>query len=297
MKVITLLTIAALSVLLMGVTAIDSCQTTSASKTGLDFSLDTGIDKLSSGKTINLEDVFYISLKIENYDSSPKSGEICVKDNMDDVYEGVLEECVPFSVREAESIDSESKSLFKKSSEAVPGTMTVIFPASNTYKYIKLPATQPAKLIITAKYSQSETANALTGISVPNPASEKITLEKEPSPVSISVDKSITSREEGYKVLLGIQLAKQQDAILYSPDFKDVNYIHFSAEMMPQKLECVPEGTYDKQKLGKGLIELKSKKFISCSAFVYEEEQTWPLQIKLNYGVEIEKEVPFTIKV
>ncbi len=296
MRVITLLTIAALSVLLMGVTAIEGCSQTS-SKTGLDFSLESGIDKLSSGKTINLGDVFYISLKIENYDKTSKSGEVCVKDNMDNSYEGISEECVPFSVIGAEGSESESKSLFQKSSGTEPGVTTIIFPSADNYKYSKLPATQSAKLIITAKYSQSEIVNAPAGISVPEPVSEKITLNKEPSPVSISVDKSVTNREEGYKILLGIQLTKQQDASLYSPDFNDENYIHFSAEMMPQKLECVPEGTYDNQKLAKGLIELKSKKFISCSAFVYEEEQTWPLQIKLNYGVEIKKEVPFTIKV
>ena len=67
--------------------------------------------------------------------------------------------------------------------------------------------------------------------------------------------------------------------------------------MLPQTLECEPEGTYDESMLGQNLIELKNKKFIRCSTFVYEEEQSWPLQIKLDYGVEINKEFPFTIKV
>lgn len=296
MKTITIITIIALSFLLMGVTAIEGCSQTSASKTGLDFSLGTGIDKLSSGKIIDLNSPFYINLKIENYDNKQKSGKICVKDNMDDVYEGVEEDCTMFNVVAAEKSEGK-KSILESSESTVPGTTQMIFPLSGTYKYTGLPTMQNAKLTVSAEYSQSSTISAPSGISVPLPETENINLEQEPAPVSVSVEKSVTKRENGYEISLGIRLKKIQDAELYSPDFKDKDYINFKVEMQPQTLDCIPEGTYDKEKLNHGLLELKNTKFIRCSALVYEEEQTWPLQIKLNYGVKIKKEFPFTIKI
>lgn len=291
-----LLLIVTLSLLLMGIAAMEGCPSTTASKTGLDFVLGTGTDRLSSGDTVTLGELFYIDLNIENYDKIAKAGKIYIKDNMDDVYEGVAEDSVLFSVDAAEVFEKEAEGIFGRQTEkAEPGVTNLVFPSSGEYRYIGLRSTQPAKLIITAEYSKNSVISS--SVNVPEPSSETLQLDQEPAPVSARVSKSVTKREEGYKVALDIELTKQSDAVVYSPDFKNENYIHFAAEMAPKILECVPEGSYDKNMLGKGLIELKNKKFIRCSAFVYEEEQAWPLEIKLDYGVRLKKEFPFTIKV
>ena len=77
---------------------------TSASQYGLDFSLIPGIGMLSDGSKITLGETFNVGVHLENYDSKPRSGRMCVKDDIDDAYGGVETSCnmIPFSVREAQ---------------------------------------------------------------------------------------------------------------------------------------------------------------------------------------------------
>lgn len=289
-------TIIVLSLLLLGVSTLEGCpSTTSASKSGLDFSLEPGLNKLSSGKTISQGELFYVTLRIENYDTKEKTGIACIKDDMDDVYGGIKEGCIPFKVPGAEETSPESKSKFmSKKTDINPGISKINFPSSSEYQYSGLPATQNAKLMITTKYSQSSVISSPKGISVREPT-EMIQLSQIPAPISISVEKSATKREEGHKISLDIKMNKQSDATIYSPDFKNENYLYMAAEMPPKTLECEPIGNYDKELLGKSLVEIKNKNFIRCSTLVYEEDQTWPLQIRLDYGVKIKKEFSFII--
>lgn len=276
--------------------------TPTTTKKGLDFSLVTGLDKLSYGKTISIGETFYVHVYTENYDKVARSGEVCIRDDQDSIYGGIKgEECSRFSVEAAEVIEEEKKGFFGGAAEKVqPGDGDLFFPSSGEYYYENLPITQKANLFVTLRYVQDSIIGAPGGVAVPEPSSEVIELEQEPAPISVRAEKSVTRREDAYKVLLSIQLTKEQQAKIFPPDFKEENenYLSFEAKMLPKTLECEPEGTYSEEKLREGLIEIKTKKYIKCSTLIYEEEQTsWPFVIKLNYGVELAKEFPFTIAV
>lgn len=295
-KVFMLLILAAL-LLIVGFNGCPTGGTTT--KKGLDFSLATGLDQLSYGKTVSVGETFSIQINIENYDKVPRGGEVCIRDDQDDIYGGISgKECTTFSVRAAEVIEEKKKGFFGGAAEGVQaGTATIYFPSSGEYSYSG--GTQKAKLFVTLKYVQDSIIGAPGGVPVPEPTSEMLELEQEAAPISVSgVEKSVTKKEGAYKVSLSIQLSKEQQAKIFPPNFKkeDENYISFKAEMLPKILECEPEGTYSKEKLQQGLIEIKTKKYIKCFTLIGEEEQTsLPLAIRLNYGVELVKEFPFTI--
>jgi len=281
-----------------------SCPTTStkAAKTGIDFVLISGVDKLSDGKIISQGDTFNIQVHIENYDKQSRSGQVCITDNMDNAFGGIESQCTPFYVKAAEVITEKKQQsgLFASSQEQVqPSTAEVFFPTSGDYMYKNLPVTQSAKAILSLKYSLSSRASTLEGVKVPTPETEALNMEQEPAPVTVSVDKSVSRKEGAYKISLDIGLTKDSSATLYPPDMKEENknYIYFKASMSPQTLECEPSGTYDQNKFSQGLVELKNTKFIKCSTLVDIQEGQWPFTIDLNYGVELKKEIPFTIKV
>jgi len=292
-KVLILLMLVALLL----IAGFNGCPVPSAKK-GLDFSLVTGLDKLSYGKTVSVDERFYVHVYIENYDKVQKSGEVCVRDDQDSIYGGIRgEECSMFSVKAAEVIEEEKKGFLGGAGEKVQaGSADLFFPSSGEYYYENLPITQKAKLFATLKYVQDSIIGG--SVAIPEPSSEMLELEQEPAPIGVSAEKSVTRREDAYKVLLSILLTKEQQVKIFSPNFKEENYLSFKAQLTPKTLECEPEGTYSEEKLRQGLIEIKTKKYIKCSTLIYEEEQTsWPFVIKLNYGVEIAKEFPFTIAV
>jgi len=278
-----------------------SCPTTSttASKTGIDFALVSGVDKLSSNKVISQGDTFNIQVHIENYDKQARSGQVCITDTMDNAFGGIESQCVPFYLKAAEVIAAKKQSFFGSAEQLQPATAEVFFPASGEYMYKNLDVTLTAKAIVSLKYSQTSRASTLQGIKVPTPETEMLSMEQEPSPVSVSVEKTVSKKEDSYKVSLNIGLSKSSSATLYPLDMKEENknYISFKASMTPQTLECEPSGTYDQNKFSQGLVELKNTKFIKCSTLVDIQEGQWPFTIDLSYGVELKKEIPFTIKV
>lgn len=297
MKKILLLTLLAALLLIAG---FNGCPVTPTAKKGLDFSLVSGLDKLSYGKSISVKETFYVHIEVTNYDKVPRVGKVCIRDDQDDIYGGITgEECTTFSVKAAEVIEEEKKGFFGGKTEQVqPKIEDVYFPSSGDYRYEGLPITQKAKLFVTLRYAQDSIIGG--SVAIPEPSSEALELKQDPAPVTVTARKEVTKREGAYKVSLSILLAKEQQAKIFPPNFKeeDENYLSFKAEMLPKTLECEPEGTYSEEKLRQGLIELKTKKYIKCSTLIYEEEQTsWPLMITLKYGVELAKEFPFTIAI
>ena len=294
-----LIVIALLSLLIVGASGCElpGSGGTTASKTGLDFSLVSGFDKISSGKVTNLGDALIVHIKIENYDKKERAGEICIRDDLDDSYGGVTSQCSPFVVGEAE-VTSAGGGFFGATEQVQPGTTDILFPAGGEFVYTGLPITQRANIYITASYEQESRIEAPNGIAVPSPETETVQLSQEPAPISASVEKSISRQQDAYKVNLGITLTKQQTVEVFSPGFGKKGFLSFKAEMRPRTLTCEPAGSYDQQLFAQGLLEMESTKFINCFSLVDVTEQTtWPLTLDVNYGVKLEKNFPFTIQV
>jgi len=277
----TLLIVAMLSVV-MGV---ESCPMPSgiggggggqAAKSGLDFSLVSGVGYFTQGMQLDQGDTFKVVLKIENYDKTPKSGTVCAKDDKEDVYGGVSEDCSQFYVREADySQDKFVKSSFTE----------VYFPSGGEYKYHDVPIAQPSKIFVTLDYVQHSIAQG--SASVPEPATEKINVVQTAAPVSISVDKTVSKQENQYKATIGITLSKQADGNLklLTEDLKEENRVKFALKMSSYTFDCT-----------QGIINMESTKFIKCSALLPVEQISYPLLIYLDYGVRITKSFDFTIK-
>ncbi|MBU2523245.1 MAG: hypothetical protein KKE23_03070 [Nanoarchaeota archaeon] len=260
-------------------------QSTSASSYGLDYSLIKGVGMLSEGSKVTLGETFNVGLHIENYDSKPRSGRACIRDDMDDAYGGVETACnmVLFNVREAQ--------FDEKGNVVKAGSFDLQFPASGYYSYIKeFPLAQStAKLFINSEYVQSSSVQ--TSVSVPQPTSGSLSITQDPSPVKISIEKTILSEENNYKVNLGINFNNQlSNSEIWTPDFKKKG-ITFNIQMGNYPIECKSQGV-----LIGDYIEMENKKFITCSALVPKEQITHPLLVNINYGVKLNKEFSFTIQ-
>ena len=251
---------------------------TEASKYGVDFIPQQGFDRLTPGKTLNLGESFYVDILLENYDKDPKIGQVCIRDDMDSAYGGILSTvCKPFNLPAAVYIDNK----LDTSSSA-----RVIFPEAEEYSYINLLADIPAKLYVSISYSQQSIISG--AVSVPEPATEKaLTLQQFPAPVSVSVEKSVSSIGDQLKTNLKIGFTKQGNYNITTRDFKK-EALEFSSMLGTSILNC-PEAA-------QGIIEFKNTKFISCSALLPREQTTHPLIITLNYGVKLNKDFAFSIK-
>lgn len=287
-KTINAIMIISACMLLLFVSGIEGCGGgTDASKTGLDFSATTGIDYLSAGKTVNLGDSFYVGVKVENYDKEPRTGYVCIRDNVADSFGGIKsEECKPFSARAAETISS------GKGSSIDPGTAEVSFPGQDEYSYINMPkmaGLYSAELTVSLKYAEASLASGT--VMVPN--AQQPVISQDLSPLSVSVAKSVHKLQDSYKVDLDISLTRQQSARIFSPDFSSENKTYFSAKMEPTSLICT---TQDNQPAN-GLVEIKNERLIKCSSIVNPSgEESYPLTINLDYGVSIDKKYAFSIK-
>jgi hypothetical protein len=275
----------AISALLLLISGQAGCPITTPSGvsggSGLVVSLIPGIDMLSEGKNISLKDTFNIGIHLENYEKTAKSGQMCVKDNIEDSYGGVIEECEPFYIREAETISK---------NEIQSGKADFYFPERGQFSYNGLPISQQAKAIITLRYPQNSRIEGT--VSVPEPATETVKLAGETVPISVTTEKSVSRREDQYKLALNIQLSKMQDVRVFLPDFSKENSIIFNARLGTQQLECTVDGRPIQQ-----TIDFESKKFISCLSLVALEQINYPLIITLSYGVELKKEIGFLISV
>ncbi len=276
---------------------------TEAKKFGLDYSLISGIDYLTSGKTLQQGESFYVGVHIENYDREARSGEVCISDNVADTYGGISSqeggECKFFNVAAADVVKKESSGLFGKSitEEVTPGKADVYFPEDAIYSYSGLPSSQqpwPQTLYASLRYRQK---SQITGtVAVPSPGYETIVLSQEPAPLALGVTKSIHRVQDSYKVDLEMKLVKKQSqAKILSYDFAQENVTYFMAEISPQRLNCYL--TSGEPVSGKVTIE--NERLIKCSSIMYlggETQQSYPLVVTLDYGVAIEKQYPFGIK-
>lgn len=269
-----------------------------AEKMGIDFSLISGVGYLSAGKTLNLDETFFVGIKIENYDKKAKSGIICIRDTVTDTFGGISSEgngeCKTFNVKAAEIVTEEAKGFFGRTTEQVkPGKTEIYFPEMGEYSYRDMPSMlkpYQADLIVSVRYP--ETTMASGTIAVPDAQQPIIT--QDPAPIAISVAKSVHKVQEAYKISLDIRLRKQQEAKIFSNDFSRENVTYFNAELAPHTIECkTPDG-----KPALGLIDFEAERLIKCSSLVYlvGKEESYPLIITLNYGVELEKSYSFNIK-
>ncbi len=303
-RISTICLILVLIVILFLVSGQEGCQMpgqgTSAKKTGLDYNLITGFDYLSMGKLLEQGETFYVGIRIENYDEKPRTGQICIRDNIDDSFGGISSEgygeCMFFNVKAADVIKKESSSLWggKQIQEEInPGKTEIYFPESAEYSYYGLPALikpYSGKLFVSLQYR--ETTQGTTTITVPG--AEQPILSQEPSPIAISVGKAVRKKEDSYKVDLEITLKKQQEARIFSYDFSQENVTYFRAEMIPHTLIC----TTTTGEPITGVIEFENERLIKCSTFIYTTgaQQSYPLVITLDYGVDLEKNYLFGIE-
>ncbi len=256
---------------------------TQASKYGLDFDLVKGIGMLSEGSRIALGDDFNIRINIENYDKNPKSGKICIRDDIDSSYGGVDKECQDFYVGSARYEDGN----FVKSGVAI-----VNFPRSGYYNYKNLPIDQNAILYVTTKYNQDLViSSSPEGVQIPGSVNEEeISLNEKPAIIKLSVKKTVAESGLNYKAVFGITLKKiLQNAKLYSPDFKREG-LTVKAVLGNYPLDCNLEGDFLEFK------EEDNTRLIKCSVLLPKEELRYPLMINLIYGAEISKEFKYFIK-
>ncbi len=272
-KAIIFLIIAA-SILLLGQ---EGCPQTGGTQTksGMEFSLQTGPGFLSSGLVIEQGQGFYVGVGIKNYDAEKRTGTFCIRDNIADTYAGIDEDCEDFTIPAAE--------IYEDSVEA--GEKTIFFPKNGEYYYDNLPIGQRGILYADFFYRQIQKATGQ--VEIPEGT---IILNNMAAPISVSASaSSYQIRDTGeQKISLDITLKRNAKEILL-PDFSQKNKIIFSASLGALDLDCDE----------KGVMEFKNEKLIRCSALTSlgrEQQISYPLIINLDYGVEDLKQYSFTIK-
>lgn len=248
---------------------------TEAAKFGVDFAVQTGIDKLSEGKIISQGSTFIVDVLLENFDSEPKSGQICIRDEIEDSYGGIPSICKAFNIPAATYIGDTIES---------PATIDIIFPDSGYYKYEGIPLDTDSKAHISISYGQSTTYSS--AIKVPLPEQENIIFIQKPSPVKLAAEKTMSNIDNSAKLNLKFTISKQGNYNITSRDFKR-EAIGFSSNFGNYLLDC-PE-------INQGFIDFKSTKFISCSALLPREQISHPLLVYLDYGVKLSRDFSFKI--
>jgi len=273
-----------ISILLI-LSGVEQCPTsgtggnTQASKYGVDFNLQQGFGKLYDGATIPLESTFVVDILLENYDSSAKTGQICIADDISDAFEGISGKCKPFSIGPAD---------YFKGAIQTPASVRIIFPDANEYKYSGIPIDTDATLYATISYIQHSVISG--SVKTPVPETEpSLTLSQIASPVTVTAEKSVLGSGNDVKVNLNFGFTKQENynTTITSTDFKK-GAIAFSAVLGTINLDC-PDAK-------SGIFEFKNTKFISCSALLPREQTTNPMLLTLDYGVKLSKEFAFKIK-
>ncbi|MBS3073282.1 hypothetical protein J4465_00600 [Candidatus Pacearchaeota archaeon] len=287
----------ALLFVVSGQTSCPGQGTTDASKTGLDFSLNTNPNFLYGGKTLEQGENFRIGIIIENYDQTPRQGKICVLDDVSDNFLGISSngdgQCASFNVRAAEISEQKSQALIGggTSKKIIPGTVEIYFPENNWYKYQGLPkmGIYNGRMIVSAFYVETSRATATLNV----PSTQQPITTQEPSPIGVSLSQSSYRVAEGYQTDLTISLIKKFEHKIYSSDFTKENNIYFNAEVPPQQLICA-------KKNGEAInqyFELGNENIIKCSFLSYSENiQGYPFVSTLNYGVKISKGFTYQIK-
>jgi len=282
-------------------TAQQGCEQGQGSQQGLDFSLVTKSSFLSAGSTINQEDTFYVGVKIENYDKVERNGFVCIRDDVEDGFGGIVSEgsgeCKYFVVMAAQEKEKSSSGsiipgLGGSSSEIEPGIVEIYFPSENKeYSYSGMPElVKPysGKISVSLKYQ--ETTQATGTVTVPDESG--VAIAQEPALVGAYVNKALHPRGEGYKLDLEINLVKQGNAKIFLPDFSEENKTYFLINLIPLNLECSVTG-----KPLTGTLDLQTSQKVKCSTELNSKStQSFPLVIGLTYGAMIEKSYSFSIK-
>ncbi len=269
-----------------------------AGKTGVDFSLISRIDTVTSGKSLQPGETFYVGVRVDNYDMKERQIELCIKDTVLDQYGGITGqgECQQVYLQAAEKTQKKSNSAFGSSTqeEIVPGTKDVYFPQNNQYMYSGLPKMNqafPAYLIVSIKYP--ETTEATAAISVPDPTQSS--LVQEPSQIYTGLSKSIYAQGDSYKVNLDLNVQKNTATRIYLQDYSESNEnkTYFSTKLRGQPLDC---RSTNGQPIG-SILELKDSKTIKCSTVLYQssQRQDYDLIITYIYNVVLEKSYAFSI--
>jgi len=269
-----------------------------AEKTGVDFSLMSRIDTITSGKVLQPGQTFYVGIKIDNYDMKDRQVEVCIQDTILDQYGGILGqgECQQVSLQAAEKKQKTSTSMMGPSTqeEIVPGTKEIFFPQQDQYIYSGLPKMNqafPANLIVTLKYP--ETTQATTAISVPDLAQAPLT--QEPAQIYTSLSKSIYAQGDSYKVNLDLNIQKNPATKIYLQDFSEAseNKTFFNAKLMGQPLDC---RATNGQQIG-NILELRDSRTIRCSTVLYQgsQRQDYDLILTYIYNVVVQKNFAYSI--
>jgi len=253
--------------------------TTSAAKSGLDFSFEKGIEYLSQGSKIKSQEQFYINVLVENSGKIQKTGTICIRDDIEDIYEGIKKSCKSFNLRSG-VYDGEKLIEVAKTN--------LLF---GVYEYEKFPLTQTVTVFTTLKYAERITAETI--IPVPEPQTETLKVLQPPSPITIKIDKRIALQGGSYKTELTTEIIKKDSKIkITSPSFGDEGVIF--DPRLSSGIKCQYSNPAIKfVKFSKG----KSKSIIKCETFLPKGDSiNYPLIISLHYGVENQKKFTFNLQ-
>ena len=266
-----------------GTTTGQQYQSTSASSQGVDFSFLPGIGFLTEGVSINQGDTFKVGMHIENYDSKPKSGQVCIKDNLEDSYGGVPNTCQnpsPFYVREATMENGKVTQSSKTD---------VYFPESaQDYSYHDMPINQQAQLSATLQYAES--SRIVQGVTIPGSQSETLSLSQNPAPISLAIQKTVSTQGSNYNTAFKITLSNQvSSSEIWTSDFKKKGLMmEIALDSAPITCTSIQNGYVD--------IETSSKDII-CSALVPQgSDNIHFLTINLDYAVKLNKAFSYTIQ-
>lgn len=274
-----------------------SCSSSSsAQKTGIDFSLINRQDTLQGGKTIQLGETFYVGVRVENYDKIERNVEICIQDTVLDQYGGITsaESCQQQYLPAAEIIKQESTGSFSSSKEElIPGIKEVFFPQQGQFAYQGLQKMNDvfrSDLIVTVRYP--ETTRATAAISVPN--TEQPALAQDPSQIMAYMQKTIYPQGDAYKVHLDLTLTKNPNSQIFLQDFATENKTYFDVRMASKSLSCT---TTNSVPVG-NTLEIKDKKTVRCSTIVYQgaQRQDYDFVLTMIYGVILQKSYSFSIQ-
>ncbi|MFC1685816.1 hypothetical protein ACFLZZ_02210 [Nanoarchaeota archaeon] len=252
---------------------------TSASTKGIDFSFEKGIEYLSSGKELRSGDIFYANLVIENSDERSKNGEICIRDDIDDIYGGISSECVPFQVKAA---------VYEGDKLLETGRTNVLF---GSYIYEDFPIDQSVTAYFTLKYIDQSRME--TVVPVPEPETERLSVVKKPSPLDLTVEKRVSLKSSGYGVDLTMQVRKESGIKITTQDSSREGVV-----LIPQLsgADVICDYTDPSTKFLE-FKERSSTSIIKCQALLPKEENiNYPLLIDLSYGVELEKKLTFKLE-
>ena len=246
---------------------------------GIDFSFKEGIEYLSKGKEVRAGEEVFVNILVTNQDDSPKAGEVCIRDDVEDIYGGIISQCKPFTITGAVYEDGKIVDV---------GESPVLF---GVYTYEEFPLDQDVTVFANLKYQDSVQFEGI--VAIPGEEIEKIPVSKKASPLVATVDKRTSLRGGGYNVDFTIKFTKDKKVKISSPDYSKEGLI-LNPRISTQSMDC------DYTDRSVNFLEFKegaSTSIIKCQALLPKEESIkYPLLLGTQYGVELEKKFTFKLK-